>query len=662
MLVKKAGRVLARAVQLANALHWRAIAARKQNARRVQRRADAFPAGRSRAPVFLFLAPEAGLQPFFASHVLLARVIKDAGHPVLLLSCDGIQPICSVKFAMRTPATASGDRGNVACKQCRVVASSVGDDYGLPDMSIESLLSADDHKVIERIVAASPDFWNVVYDGVEFGAASLGETLRHCRKTSIDELTDDDKRLLHALLFSSMAIYLAIRTIERRFEIAHIFYFGDYAYWLPPQILARRQGIPVTHISHAYNRDIDRRILSIRPGNAIAHMLDQQDKWGRYRDRILRPQVVSDIIDGTLYRLEGHGGISTYSPNWISDSGELLRELKLVPGKKTLVAYTSSTDELVCTQAFMRILGNEYGHNRVPFADQSAWLAALIAWVKERSDLQLIIRLHPRIGHNHRQAGRASQYDRSLAELSSVPANVAVVWPESPLSSYNIAELADVALIAWSSIGTELARFGIPVVAAFPRVSPFPVNGFIKFDEVPEGYFRAIECALNQAASFEDFVEAVRWTHFIHWSPMIDVSDVTPTPDYDRVPPYREPRERETIIKTIVEGEDLVQINMGKLPEGKAAASEERAAMICAIESMIVFFMTGRRTTSSPPLRLSPTLPDPSAWAGEASAGIAIAEGNVVVLSSEGRSIRRSSVLVARLVSLLLQQQRAMAA
>src|SRR5579872_5912738 len=57
---------------------------------RVYRRVRAFPFGRSRKPIFLFLAPEAGLQPFYASHALLARVMKDAGHPILLLSCNGI--------------------------------------------------------------------------------------------------------------------------------------------------------------------------------------------------------------------------------------------------------------------------------------------------------------------------------------------------------------------------------------------------------------------------------------------------------------------------------------------------------------------------------------------------------------------------------------------
>ena len=323
-----------------------------------------------------------------------------------------------------------------------------GDDYRLADMSIESLLSASDLKDIERVVAASPNDWSLVYDGIGFGAASLGETLRHCRKTSVDELTEDDKSLLRALLFSSLEVYFALRVISRRFEIARIFYYGDYAYWVPAQVFAARRGVAVTHVSHAYNRDIDCRFLSIRPGHAVAHMLKQLDRWDRYCNRNLPPNVVADIVDGALYRLEGQGGVSASSPNWKLDLGELTRELKLVPGKKILVAYTSSLDELLCTREFMRVLGFDYARERAPFSDQSAWLSALTAWVGRRSDLHLVIRLHPRIGHNHRQAGRASQYEKARSELASVPDNVTVIWPESSLSSYNIAEFADVALVA----------------------------------------------------------------------------------------------------------------------------------------------------------------------------------------------------------------------
>src|SRR5258708_38979627 len=48
--------------------------------------------GRPRRPITLFLAPEAGLAPYFASHALLARVMAVAGHPGVAPSCKGLRP------------------------------------------------------------------------------------------------------------------------------------------------------------------------------------------------------------------------------------------------------------------------------------------------------------------------------------------------------------------------------------------------------------------------------------------------------------------------------------------------------------------------------------------------------------------------------------------
>ena len=84
---------------------------------------------------------------------------------------------------------------------------------------------------------------------------------------------------------------------------------------------------------------------------------------------------------------------------------------------------------------------------------------------------------------------------------------------------------------------------------------------------------------------------------------MIDVSDIIPTPDYNRVPPYRELRERNTILRAMVDGEDLEILNMNKLPNHQAAAAEEHAAVVHAIESIILFFMTGRRKSTEEPAR-----------------------------------------------------------
>lgn len=591
-------------------------------------------------PVTLFLAPDAGIAPFYASHALLARVLQDAGHTALILSCDGMQPMCSVKFALHVPPTAPSDIHNAACTQCRTNMLGTGSEYGLPDLSLESVLDLAARDEIARVVkanAAAP--WDTMYDDIAVGAACLGETLRAQRKVLVDELTEEDCALLAALLYSSLAVYLAVKALAARFKIVRIVYFGDYAYYLLPQILAKRHGIALTHISHAYNCDIDRRRVVLWPGYAASHFAKQVERWDANRHAAITPPLVGEIAEGALFRLRGHGGASTYSPNWVADPGDLHRQLGLPPGGKVVAVYSNSTDELVCNREFARVLGAETEPAKNPFPSQIAWLRAMVDWAAQRDDIRLIVRLHPRMAASHRHLTVASEYAQMQAALAGLPPNVAVIPPDSPISSYNLAEIADVAVTAWSSIGLELARFGLPVVAAFQKVGPFPRSDFIGFEETADGFFALVEQGLGRVPSLETIVGAFRWTHFLHWTSVIDVSDVVPEAGYPRVPCYRSPRHRDTMLRVLIEGADLVEVNMARLPKGAAASAAERAAVIAAIEKFVAFFMTGRPPND-----------------GEAARPIlTVGPDNRVTLRLRNRTSTRNSRLVARLAQILAQ-------
>jgi hypothetical protein len=603
---------------------------------RIRRRGQIIATNTERRSITLFLAPEAGLSPFYASHAILARVLSDAGYPVVILSCDGLQPMCSLKSAMHLQPTQPGDTVNSACVRCRTNAYRVGANYGLPDIPLEELLDKSLREEIDGVMAANAAApWNTVYDGIAMGAGCLGETLRAHRKISVAEINDEDVALVRALLYSSLAIYLAVKVLGTRFDIARIAYFGDYAYFLPPQIYAARHRIPLTNVCHAYHRDTDRRYLNLWPTHAAVHQFEQVDRWKEYRACAIDPKTIADIADGAIFRLYGHGGVSTYSPNWSENPGNLLDELGLPPGGKVLVAYTNSTDELICNQQALRVLGYDFESARNPFSSQIAWLRQLIDWVSRRGDLRLVLRLHPRMAVSTRHANLASEYRQMKDAFASLPSNVAIVWPESQVSSYNLAELADVALTAWSSISLELARFGIPVIAAFQKIGPFPNSAFIGFEETAADYFEAVDRALQRTPALDSVVEAFRWTHFLHWTPLINIADVIPSPDYEDVPPFHTPLNADTILKVMAEGADLVALNMARLPSGQRAIDEERNAVVAAVEKFIFYFMTGRL--------------DP------AGAGRMIETGrdNVVSMTDGTRTISRRSPVVARLLRIL---------
>ncbi len=209
---------------------------------------------------------------------------------------------------------------------------------------------------------------------------------------------------------------------------------------------------------------------------------------------------------------------------------------------------------------------------------------------------------------------------------------------------------ADVAVTAWSSIGLELARFGLPVVAAFQKIGPFPRSDFIGFEETAEGFFALIENGFERVPSLETVIAAFRWTHFLHWTSVIDVSDVVPEAGYPRVPRYRSPRQRDTMLKVLTECADLVALNMARLPQGLEAVAAERAAVIAAIEKFVIFFMTGRAPDGAVRLNVA------SSDAATATQSIFVGADQRVTLRLGGRTFTRTSRTVARLTQILAQE------
>jgi hypothetical protein len=546
---------------------------------------------KSGQPVTLFMSPEAGLEPFHASQVLLAKTLDEAGHAAIVLSCNGLLPICTVKFATLKAPTAWNDTENPVCVACRATRRKTADDYELLEVSLDSLLNADDRVSIDDVVTRfekSP--WTAEHDGIEFGLICLAEVLRDRRKHAVEELDQQDVALLCGLLRSSLAVYLAIQKLSSRFNLHQLAYFGEYAYWQAPQIFAARKGVGLLALSHGYHRDIDRRLLSIRPRHYMVHAFEQIDDWKTYSSYPMTPEVVGEIADGALFRLTNQGGASTYSPTWSQESEKVFDELGLSRERRTLIAYPSSYDEYVCIAGQLKALGFAYPDRPQPFADQETWLRELVLWVSKRSDLQLIVRMHPRMGVGHRHSTISSDYRKLKDAFATLPPNVVVLWPESKVSSYTIAEFADATLISWSSMGLELARFGVPIVAAFQRIGLMPISNFIAFEETADRYFALVETALDQRTTIAQIAEAFRWTHYLHWGSLIDVSDVVPAPDFAHVPLYRRPKQQALMLKSMVDRADVTRLNMARLDLSDAAYAAERAAILSVVKRLVNFF------------------------------------------------------------------------
>src|SRR5439155_8126171 len=103
------------------------------------------------------------------------------------------------------------------------------------------------------------------------------------------------------------------------------------------------------------------------------------------------------------------------------------------------------------------------------FADQEEWFVETVRAASENPRVNWIVKLHPANVRKLRREGLAGELDEERAireRIGELPAHVAVLRPESDVSTRSIFEAADYGITIRGSIGVELPCFGVPVLTA----------------------------------------------------------------------------------------------------------------------------------------------------------------------------------------------------
>lgn len=99
------------------------------------------------------------------------------------------------------------------------------------------------------------------------------------------------------------------------------------------------------------------------------------------------------------------------------------------------------------------------------FKTMIEWLRITIEYFKTRTDLQLLIRVHP-----GELQGFVKSRQLAMDEISkmfpTLPPNVFVIPPESPINTYAVVDQCNAVLIYATTAGIELAGVGYPVIVA----------------------------------------------------------------------------------------------------------------------------------------------------------------------------------------------------
>jgi hypothetical protein len=242
------------------------------------------------------------------------------------------------------------------------------------------------------------------------------------------------------------------------------------------------------------------------------------------------------------------------------------------------VAFTSSPDEVFAGFRMADALGIPTSPQRYTFGKnykdfQKEWLTEIANYC-DKKNYTLVIRIHPREG-KRRDSFESSNYIQFKKSLRELPGAPTIISPDDPVSSYDLAEMADLMLTGWTSMAYEMARLAIPVLTAAENVSMAPTDNFHPFYPKKSEYFRQLEKSLTANPSIETVTHAFRWWHLCSLGGSLDISDLVFTSGFSGHPDYKFPNEAQNIRNAIVRDGHSFDLNLQRLKQEQKNNSHE---------------------------------------------------------------------------------------
>lgn len=402
--------------------------------------ADRFEARRGRRVLFFTFR---GWNTHVMADGLLAHALRLRGADVHLFTCGGRLPVCDITSHVLAPP--------MPCNLCAPLVTRVAEALKIPYRQLADFVSPDERARLRDQVQGLPqqDFEAFEADGLPVGRlvrASLQwfmlagspskdeETMAMYRRflasgaevalasgRLLDALKPDLVVLLNGIFFADR---LAIEQARRR-SISFVTHEGGF---MPGTFVYSRERFAPHH--------------------------DLGEPWVRYRSRPLDERE-NEMLDALLReRTQGKRDVGRYYPSIEADARQIAAKLELDPGRPVLTLFTNVDWDTATFAA------------GAAFGSMEEWIVQTVRYFEAHPELQLVVRIHPAEVRLPFLAPRNPAQAILKRHFRALPANVRVVPPESPVSSYTLMELSSAGLVYTSTVGMEMSLLGRPVIVA----------------------------------------------------------------------------------------------------------------------------------------------------------------------------------------------------
>jgi len=391
--------------------------------------------------------------PAMQMETVLAASLAIRGAQVEALLCDSVLPGCQLCEPRLFPDVdrfcADGPQKSL-CRDCYRPGRKAYQGLGINVLAYGEFLDEEERLQAAEVASSLPysEIERYVLDGMKLGEHAMAGALRFFACATLEEERRGEqvlRRYLEAALLTAFALRKIIA--GGGYEVV-VFHHGIY---VPQGIVgevARRLGVRVVNWNPAYRRDC----FIFSHGDTYHHTL-MTEPVSAWENMPWDAQHESAIVD--YLKSRRHGG-----NDWIHFVDRPCLE------KKRIVDEIGCDTERPLIGLLTNVLWDAQLHYPAnAFDNMIEWLVYTIRYFERRTDLQLVIRVHPA-----EIRGSVPSRQPVAAVLKTyfprLPANVYLVPPESNISTYVLAELCDSVLIYGTKTGVELTAFGIPVIVA----------------------------------------------------------------------------------------------------------------------------------------------------------------------------------------------------
>ena len=386
---------------------------------------------------------------------ILSIALMQRGHNVEFAINDGILPACQdctyEKYRNDIKKIRQNNQFIHKCKHSFDESSQSFHNSGINVNAFSSGINADDLARIDDICnnTSVDQISDFKLDNIAIGEHALAGALRFFAKATLED-EPIAEIILKSYFKAALITALSFRNILKKRQIdVVVLHHGIY---VPQGIIcsvAKELGVRVVAWNIAYRKN--RFIFS--HGDTYHHTLIDEpvEKWSDMNWSKKKNDELLAYLQGRWFG----------DDDWINFNQEN-------PNPKNMQVYDDLglEKDKPCISMLTNVLWDAQLHYPAnAFSNMLEWIYETIDFFIKRPDLQLIIRVHP-AEETGRIKSRQRVADEIQKKFNKLPRNIKVIKPKNNISSYDVVNVSDCALIYGTKMGVELSASDKPVIVA----------------------------------------------------------------------------------------------------------------------------------------------------------------------------------------------------